>query len=198
MDSNSGVISSTVPLDRQITSEYQLYVIANDGDQPSRNSTPVIVTITVSDLNNYSPIFLSDLYEAAIFEDQPPTQLVTVLAFDQDLGSNANIHYFITAGNIGNAFAIDSVSGILSTSNSLDRETTAFYSLTVTATDGGASPLTGSTTVEITVNDINDNSPVWTKSLLTSYSILENFTSGAIIGNISATDGDYGTNALLK
>ena len=197
MDPSSGVISSTGPLDRLAIPSYQLYVVANDGDQPSRNSTPVIVTITVSDVNNYAPYFLSDLYEASVYEDQPSTQLVTVLAFDQDSGSNANIKYSITAGNIGNVFAIDPIAGIVTTISSLDREATSFYSLSITATDGGSSPLSDTATVEITVNDINDNSPVWSKTLVSSYSVLENFTLGATVGSISATDADAGTNALL-
>ncbi len=48
--------------------------------------------------------------------------------------------------------------GALTLVNALDRETTDRYSLTIMASDAGG--LSDFTTLEINVNDVNDNAPV--------------------------------------
>ena len=65
-------------------------------------------------------------------------------------------------------FAIDN-SGVLTTREELDRETVPSYSLIITARDGGAGGRQGMANVTITINDENDNSPV--------------FTGGAVVGS---------------
>ncbi len=65
------------------------------------------------------------------------------------------------------------------------------YVLTITATDAGPNPLTGTVTVYMNVLDINDNAPVFDPS---SYSdeVWENATMGTSILTVSATDTDSG------
>ena len=70
--------------------------------------------------------------------------------------------YSFTGGNTAGHFHIDPLSGLISVSGLLDRETTLAYVLEVTATDKGASPMSGTTTVSVTVDDINDNTPTCT------------------------------------
>lgn len=63
-------------------------------------SVPVYVTI--NDLNDNSPKFSAQLYEAEVLEDvrlNPPVPLIQLNATDLDSGINGNIHYSIMSGN---------------------------------------------------------------------------------------------------
>lgn len=74
------------------------------------------------------------------------------------------ITYSLASG-IGDApeFSINSQTGAIITTKALDREIQSGYLLTVTAKDGGLPPLSDTTDVEISVSDINDNAPVFSK-----------------------------------
>lgn len=84
-----------------------------------------------------------------------------VSATDADEGTNGAIYYEITSGNTDNAFAIDHVTGIVTTAKSLDYEIEDSYVLTVIAKDGGSPQLTGTATMRIGIVDVNDNQPVF-------------------------------------
>lgn len=63
------------------------------------------------------------------------------------------------------------MSGDIRTLVELDREATDFYTITVSAEDGGTPPSSTSVEVLVTVGDINDNDPY--------------FTGGAVLSNDS-------------
>jgi len=63
--------------------------------------------------------------------------------------------YFILLGD----FVLNNITGELSKAKPLDRETTDFYSLLVSATDHGQPPLSSNTTINITILDANDQTP---------------------------------------
>lgn len=72
----------------------------------------------------------------------------------------------------------------------LDCEATSSYTLTVTANNSlSTCPKSASVTVSVAVNDVNDNSPMFTED---SYYIelFENITIPSDILTIEATDGD--------
>lgn len=75
---------------------------------------------------------------------------------------------FHPAGDPDGDFQLHTTTGALSTSRSLDRERRAGYTLGVVAMDRGSPALSTTVTVEIKVLDVNDNSPVFSKS---SYSV---------------------------
>ena len=60
-------------------------------------------------------------------------------------------------------FAVDSVTGEIMSTTTLDRELVAEYELLVRASDHGLPPLTSIVSVHVTVNDINDNLPMFQK-----------------------------------
>ena len=51
---------------------------------------------------------------------------------------------------------------MVGTGANLDREETNTYTLTVLAIDKGSPPMTGTATVKVTIEDVNDASPVLT------------------------------------
>ena len=66
------------------------------------------------------------------------------------------LYYSLTAGNLNNVFAVNPETGEIKVSGNLDYETRQHYTLTLTASDGA---YTNTTTVQITVKDVNDNPP---------------------------------------
>ena len=78
----------------------------------------------------------------------------TVAASDPDAGDT--LTFAITAGNTGNAFAIDSSSGQITVANAtaLDFEVTPSFTLTVQVQDAGG--LTDTATVTINLTNVNE------------------------------------------
>lgn len=68
------------------------------------------------------------------------------------------------AGDPAGDFHLHPSTGALSTSQGLDREARAEYTLEVVASDRGSPPLSTTVTVQVHVVDVNDNSPIFSKS----------------------------------
>ena len=66
-------------------------------------------------------------------------------------------------GDGGGAFQIDSTQGVIRTLLRLDRETIPLYQLTVVAADKGRPSLSSSVKVKITLKDVRDSPPKFTK-----------------------------------
>lgn len=98
--------------------------------------------------------------------------------------------YSLQSGDTS-AFTIDSKTGAISSKIQFDREKKDSYTLTVRATDHGATPLAETTTVDITILDVNDNSPV-IKNLPQTVKVSEGKQVGSVVFVLSATDEDQG------
>ena len=85
---------------------------------------------------------------------------------------------------------------MISIKSSLDREDISFYTLLVQASDQGTPPQTETVSVNVTIEDINDNPPVFSDSNFT-VTVAENLPVGTRFLNITALDSDIGDNALL-
>jgi len=85
----------------------------------------------------------------------PGSVITTVTASDADKGETVTYSWDSTPAD----FTLDEVSGRILVAGNLDREQTAFYSLKVKATDGQN---VATTTVNITLTDVNDNAPIFT------------------------------------
>lgn len=116
---------------------------------------------------------------------------------DADLPSvpNGQIVYRISSFDAQLPFSIDS-NGLVSTTESLDREVKEFYSFTVIAMDRGTPALSVTTTFLVTVEDVNDVEPTFIQgpAVLT---IPENDPEGTVIAQYIATDSDTPTNAEI-
>lgn len=70
------------------------------------------------------------------------TSVLRVVAFDKDIGSNAMLFYYITAGNQDLTFRMDRMTGeIVTRPSPPDRERQQEYQLIVVVEDDGAPPL---------------------------------------------------------
>ena len=99
------------------------------------------------------------------------------------------VTYAITAGNDAAAFALDASAGALTVAGALDYETTASYSLTLSASDAAGG--TAAVTVTITVAKA-DKPPVF-GSASYAFSVADSVTIGTRIGTVSATDPEGAT-----
>uniref|UniRef100_A0A8C5X3K6 FAT atypical cadherin 4 n=1 Tax=Malurus cyaneus samueli TaxID=2593467 RepID=A0A8C5X3K6_9PASS len=183
----TGQITTASIIDREEQAFYQLKVVARGG----AITGDAVVNITVKDLNDNSPHFLS--YEVTILESEP---VLRVSASDVDEGVNGLIHYSVIKGNEENQFAIDSSTGQVTLVGKLDHEATASYSLVIQAVDSGAVSLSSTCMLSIDVLDENDNSPSFPKSTLL-VDVLENMRVGELVSSVTATDSDSGDNADL-
>ena len=112
------------------------------------------------------------------------TAVYTVPGFDSTPGQS--ITYAITAGNVGNAFAINAATGAITVNiaTPLDFETTPVFTLTIQVTDDGVPSLSGvgtltvnltnvdEGTTDIVVNSLTTNG---TSQLSISYTIVASF-----------------------
>ncbi|XP_056327409.1 cadherin-23 [Danio aesculapii] len=194
----TGILVSTVVLDREQIGQYYLRIIAYDAGQFPRTSTSTL-TITVLDVNDETPTFFPSVYNVSLEESVPRDYLVVRLnCTDNDAGLNAELSYFITAGNQDGKFSVGFRTGVVRTVVSLDRETQASYRLVIEAIDNGPAGgrRTGTATVYVEVLDVNDNRPIF---LQNSYetSVLENIPRGTSILQVQATDADQGENGKV-
>ncbi|XP_061441071.1 protocadherin Fat 1 isoform X1 [Rhineura floridana] len=193
IDSKTGAIFIIGNLDYESSPEYYLTVEAVDGGTPSLSDV-VTVNINVTDINDNIPVFSQDTYTAVISEDAEVEQsVITVMAADADGPSNNHIRYSIIDGNQGSPFTIDPTLGEIKVAKPLDREMVSGYTLKVQASDNGYPPGVNTTTVNIDVSDVNDNSPLFSKE---NYSIIiqENKPIGFNVQQLVVTDKDSSHN----
>ena len=155
---------------------------------PPRSATSQ-VQITITDTNDNSPTFTSSLIIFSVPENSATSATIQVVsATDADIDTTNNqLTYSISSQTPNqNKFSILPESGALIVKTSLDREDTIFYTVLVECVDVGG--LSDTTTLQITVTDINDNSPIIQDAYTFDY--LENDVIGTKLGTVTATDED--------
>lgn len=193
IDDGSGQIYVTGPLDREKEERISLKVLAkNAGSIRGADIDEVVVNITVLDAND-PPVFSLRMYNVQISEGVPAgTHVIFVSAFDSDsLPSWNRFSYFIGNGNNNGAFSINPQTGQVTVTAELDRESLPVYNLTVLAIDSGAPSATGSASLLVTLEDINDNGP--TLSIMEG-EIMENSRAGTLVMTLQSLDPDLPPN----
>ena len=188
IDSVTGVITLVASLDFETATQHNVTVTATNPDGLS--SGPHLITFNVINENDNAPIFTMDPYTASVEEhSDSDTEVVTVEAEDADAGILGEVEYSIVEGNAGNAFSINSSTGLISVEGDIDRESVTSFILQVRAQDFGNPPRSDKARVEITVTDINDNAPIFSPSAYFK-TIGENAGVGTEVGTVTATDAD--------
>ena len=137
IDSNSGVIKTKQAFDRETKGQYSLIVIANDG----KTNSKVRVDVSIVDVNDVPPTFKVSKYTARVSENTSVgTSIMELSAEDNDIGENAKLDYFVSAGDGLQKFKMETVYGkrnygILLLDGDLDYEKKKQYTIYVTATD---------------------------------------------------------------
>jgi hypothetical protein len=116
-----------------------------------------------------------------------------VNATDQDAGENGTIaRYVINGAEESRLFSIDN-RGLIVAREALDREDADVRRFHVLAIDSGRPPRTGTALVVVNVEDVDDQSPIFTPEDY-RLSVPENQPSGLPIGAVTAHDADLPPN----
>lgn len=195
VDTSTGEIKTRVPLDRETRPSYTLVALPQS----------LRVVVNVLDENDNAPTFPVDHVDLEFPESAPgSTKRALPPAQDPDLGQYSTQRYEIISGNQNGVFKLvqhrgrDDVLYVdLQNEKLVDRESRAYYRLVIEALDGGAPPLRSLLHVNVTVQDINDNSPVFNQSRYYA-SVPENATIGTPVLAVNATDADAGDNGRIE
>ncbi|XP_029556872.1 protocadherin alpha-C2-like isoform X1 [Salmo trutta] len=195
MDSNTGEIRVRSIVDYEETNSYEMYIQAMDKG-PGAVAAHCKVVVEVVDVNDNVPeIVLSSLSSPVREDARADTVVALISVTDRDSGANKQVNLEIPPGL---PFKIKSFRNYytLVTSAFLDRETTAAYNVTLSATDGGTPPLSSQKTIQVDVADVNDNPPRFEQTSYTVY-VTENNAPGASLCTVKAQDSDVNENARI-
>lgn len=200
LDPVSGEIRTNMVLDREAVDRYAFVVLS------SQPTYPIEVRLRVTDVNDNYPEFPEPSIAVAFSESAAAgTKLLLDAATDKDLGENGITNdYRIVDGDTEGKFRLNvtvNPSGQtsylhLETTGKLDRETTDFYILNISARDGGNPPKYGYLQVNVSILDVNDNPPIFDQSDF-SVSLNESVPPGTTVLKVTATDSDLGDNSKI-
>ncbi|CAB3235908.1 unnamed protein product [Arctia plantaginis] len=185
IDNSTGMISTSTKLDYEHTKEYEFVVTATDGAIDKRLGT-ASVTVQVQDIPDEAPVFSQTLYSVHVPENTPNYPVVKVQAEDPD--TLPEITYTILMGDT-ELFSIDRKTGLIRTLQPLDRELSARYELTVGTEENNGQGAGATATVEVIVDDKNDNAPTFT-SVVRPVTIEDSSSIGSLVQTVEAVDSD--------
>uniref|UniRef100_A0A8C1WJD8 FAT atypical cadherin 2 n=1 Tax=Cyprinus carpio TaxID=7962 RepID=A0A8C1WJD8_CYPCA len=188
IDRYLGDVSLLRPLDFESLNKYVLTVLVSDEGEPSLSAAG---TLYVQVQNRSHPIFQSLYYPLKLPENIKP--FTTILHVQARNPEGYRLIYNLEEDNASRFFNIDFKTGVLSVTDFLDFETQTKHILTVRATDS----VTGTfaeAKVEIDVEDINDNAPVF-QTLSYVADVSEGLSIGTSVLQVSAVDRDSGRNS---
>uniref|UniRef100_A0A8C6IWF1 Uncharacterized protein n=1 Tax=Melopsittacus undulatus TaxID=13146 RepID=A0A8C6IWF1_MELUD len=199
IDENTGDIHAAKKLDREEKSLYVLRAKAIDRKTGRQVEPESEFIIKIHDINDNEPKFTKDIYTASIPEmSRVGTSVIQVTATDADdanYGNSAKVVYSILQGQP--YFSVDPETGVIKTAlPDMSRENREQYQVVIQAKDMGGQMggLSGTTTVNITLTDVNDNPPRFPQSTY-QFSSPESAPPGTLLGRIKANDPDVGENA---
>ena len=201
VDGSNGRITTRRPFDRESTDKMEFKVYAIDSGSPQLTGTANVV-IRIADVNDEFPRFSRSHYEFEVPENGPEvTEVGYVTAVDDDADVYNQFNYVIDPEtNQHELFAIDSASGAISTTHTLDREMVPEYKLRVLAVPVGYTARTGTASVAIYIRDANDNVPDLVFPTAGNETVVvSSFTPvDYIIARLLAYDADTGLNGALS
>uniref|UniRef100_A0A3B4YMQ3 Cadherin domain-containing protein n=1 Tax=Seriola lalandi dorsalis TaxID=1841481 RepID=A0A3B4YMQ3_SERLL len=156
------------------------------------------VTVEITDINDNAPVFQKEERRFEISESAViGSKFLLEKAIDPDIELNGLQRYTLKPSDNfvlklhSQSDGSKKVEMILQ--KPLDREKQEHISLVLTAEDGGEPQMTGTMQIHVTVLDVNDNAPAFSKSVYKA-SITENSAIGTLVTKVSASDADKGSN----
>ena len=183
-------------LDYETYDRYELWIKTFYETRPLFSAAKKI-SIVISDKNDNAPQFESSLVKVTIPEElYPPFDVAEVYAVDPDTGVNGEVNYKLLNDNDG-MFEVDESNGLIKCNQQLDREVMDRYTLKLVAVDNGEPRRLSSTaTVLLTLQDVNDNPPRFTR--LYSINVTENTAIGTNLLKLETIDYDSPENAQVQ
>ncbi|XP_064554768.1 cadherin-87A isoform X1 [Drosophila montana] len=214
IDEASGELRARQQLNRKNRANYDIILVARDAGNPPFESLRLL-TVSIVDANENRPEFpdASNPYKVSINENSGRDVKIGHIQAASRSKHNRDIFYYMLLGNEDGAFYVDKLTGDIYTNKSLDREQTDAYTLYILASikadlhiseeeraSFSIKTLNRDNTVAkvgITVLDVNDNSPVFEKSVYYA-GVNANAKMNAAITLVNASDADQGKNAKIE
>ncbi|XP_041364318.1 cadherin-23-like [Gigantopelta aegis] len=206
LNSTTGVLQNAGRLDRETRSNY--LVQAEDLGIPQLVST-ITLNVTLLDVDDNAPVFKTRQLTLHVDEENNTACVGMVnIATDADEYENhTRICYFIYGGEFVDHFKLNKTSGELCLQTKLDRETKDTVNIVVQAlancsaivppSDNYNNSDTSLLKVDVNVDDVNDQPPVFSKKDLT-HGILFDTELMKVIYNLQdkVSDADEGDNSI--
>ncbi len=205
VDETSGILRTADILDREVVCPMKVdcTVDVEVAVQPHRYFEVLKVTVTVKDVNDKFPTFVPATLTRAVAENTPPGASIAIAsAEDLDSPRYGVQQYELLQG--APTFELKIEGSILDRTEelhlvlkqTLDREVKEFYRVIIVVKDGGNPPNEGTLTIDVTVEDINDNFPEFEQD---SYEVEveENLVVNSTIVQVRATDKDAANNGKI-
>lgn len=194
-------------LNREVKDKYSVVIIAMDGGVPKKFGA-LSVNITVTDVNDNSPVFTEENYNVTIHENVTiGTTIITLTAVDEDTGKNSEIIYRFSPHQldtrVNDLFSIARNTGELIVKNKLIYESGTFYKIIVEASDHGDQPQVSQVIVTVHVLDVGNNAPTVEINLLSPgnskiVNISESASIGTFVAHVNVNDKDTGENGEVS
>ncbi|XP_030251894.1 protocadherin alpha-5-like isoform X27 [Sparus aurata] len=192
----TGEITVKGELDHEKSNAVELRVQAKDkGQNPRASHCKVLIEIT--DVNDNPPEISVTSLVNVVKEDAPVDTMVGLITVrDNDADKNGVVQVRIVDSvpfKIKNTYKNHYS---LVVDGPLDRERASQYNITITATDEGVPPLSGTSVITVHVSDVNDNAPRFKEPVINIF-VKENSPVGAVIYTLTADDPDVDENAKV-
>ena len=202
VDPYSGAITAKSSINRETNDLFSFHVMAVDRGRPPKTGSAMVV-VTVEDVNDETPQFSQpEGYTFSVEENKMPGEEVgTVLAEDLDgPGYNHFTYSIASSGRAADLFFVHPKTGVITTKEKLDREEQLVYYMKVTASDDGNPPMSGTVTVTVYVNDVNDNKPKfeYPSEQNNTVHVSNKVPVGYIVTKVRARDMDVDKNAKIN
>ena len=190
-------LSDDAVLNYYVTDTYSLVIRALDTQNPSLYSQ-VTVLFFVNKTSAKWPLFDQEHYSTTLQENSPDGSSVLSVKALVDGKPSTNVMYSIRSqefksGSRANAFTITN-SGVLQVANSVQLDYENVREITVAIVASLTQPVlrTSETTAVISLSDVNDNSPMFSKEVYTPSDVVVGLPRGFSVVNTSAIDADSG------
>ncbi|XP_059854800.1 cadherin-15 [Delphinus delphis] len=191
IDKFTGKVSLNAVLDREKTDRFRLRAFALDLGG-STLEEPTDLEIVVVDQNDNRPVFRQEVFTGRVLEGAVPGTYVTraeATDADDPETDNAALRYSILEQGGPQLFSIDPHTGEIRTVQvGLDREAVAVYNLTLQVADMSGDGLTATALAVITLEDVNDNAPEFTRAQF--FLEATEAVSGVDVGRLEVEDRD--------
>ncbi|XP_063784878.1 protocadherin alpha-13-like isoform X13 [Pseudophryne corroboree] len=202
----TGDFSLTVngKLDRETKFQYEVVITARDEGSPPLSVLKTL-KVDISDVNDNAPQFLQPVDVIFIRENNPPgSHVYTASASDPDISQNSFITYSIRESTIdgipiSSYISINPENGKVFALVSFDHEQVNYFQCHIKATDAGLHPLSSNLTLNIFIQDINDNAPTFSP-LYSEVTVkaAKSAQPGYLVTKMRAVDLDSGYNAWMS
>ena len=184
-------IVTAVVFDREAGDLYEVSIACSDRG-PIKQTSSRVIAVRIIDDNDHAPQLPVTSYFVTLAENNSVGQFVVhVTGVDADIGANARLSYEIhdAGGSSGNMLMINASSGVVTAHKVFDFEKQRHYEYIITVSDGADTPMSVTAMLNLTITDVNDESPRFHKSRY-FFNILENQPPSTQVGMVKATDND--------